>query len=741
MSTPNDKQPAESQNDHVTYVVVVHGMGEQRKNECVINVVNRFAEARRDAREDDNRDVLTLGKASSQTGWSKAPDTEQPWIEFDGIPASPDCDRDLPPFLGEMPKDPGANLRFVDVCWSDVTHDSFRHVGQDVHLWAKGLVSRLLRKHEAAVSGNEPDAQVPLWIRRVLYVLADTLLLVRFAMRFRFKEMNELVFVKFLGDAQLYGEYDRCRGQAVRRFHELMARIEAAHEECERRREEPRKARYAVIAHSLGSIMSLDALLYASAKPHVRRGDDDVWEFPGYLRDDDKSREPDELAKLDRLRQKSRTTSGDLSPEEKCDLRKLEKKFAFLDTCWVHRVRSFVTLGSPIDKYLTLWWTNYRYLLECKGRLQPRDRRILHFNYCDEADPVGHNLDVVQKTPVYDAVFRSCEDVVFNRYSIPGAAHNKYWTDQRLFRWILHRAVDKDDGNAAKAPERPRWFRRKAYWWLLFWLYVLVPILVLFGTHASLSLALQVDGWRTAALSAVIFSFLVYFGHRLIDLSIWWRQIQRQMSRTFWAGRSPKNSYRKARRRAGTAFRALVAALPVVLAAQTTLISQALTDQRSPGEPMPLWLALTGAWMAEDRPARLSLVGGLLAITIVAQFLLPHLPKAYRTQVRVRRKAEAMLVAAGCIAAGVGVTLHPVSLPFPLLPVPDSWVATLAPFSAVATLVSAYCLYRLLVVKTLLHSARPQTIRFKGYARRRALRANAPHSRAGHAGRQASEPR
>ena len=48
-------------------------------------------------------------------------------------------------------------------------------------------------------------------------------------MNFRFKEMKELVFVKFLGDVQLYGEYSRCRGRAVRRFHELMARVEAAH--------------------------------------------------------------------------------------------------------------------------------------------------------------------------------------------------------------------------------------------------------------------------------------------------------------------------------------------------------------------------------------------------------------------------------------------------------------------------------------------------------------------------------
>ena len=297
MPEPTDLQSCDSKS--VTYVVVVHGIGEQRKNETVINVVNRFAEARRGADAGDNRDVLTLGQASGQTGWSRLPTTEQPWLEFDGVPASRPGQNGSRhgPFLGERsPK--GDNLRFVDLCWSDVMQDSVEHVGQDTDVWAKGLVGRLQRKHDAA---ETLGAQVPLWIRRVLYLLADTLLLVRFAMHFRFKEMKELVFVKFLGDVQLYGEYSRCRGRAVRRFHEIMARIEAEH----RAREGPkREARYVIIAHSLGSIMALDALLYASAPSRVRRGRDPNWRFPAYLRDADEVRELKELLRLESLRAK-----------------------------------------------------------------------------------------------------------------------------------------------------------------------------------------------------------------------------------------------------------------------------------------------------------------------------------------------------------------------------------------------------------------------------------------------------
>ena len=235
----------------VTYVVVVHGIGEQRKNETAIAVVNRFAEARREPHEDDQRDVLTLGAASRQTGTST--DTgglgrdELPWMEFEGIP-SVASQPTLQPFMGQT-SSTGKNLRFVDMCWSDVLRTAYKEAGQPVEVWAKGLLGRLLRKHEsakaasAARTGSDTGdatvteagqsvmvwakallgrflrkhesakdgspAEVPFWIRRTLYLLADGLLLTRKAMRFRFKEMEDLVFAKFLGDVQIYGEYAR----------------------------------------------------------------------------------------------------------------------------------------------------------------------------------------------------------------------------------------------------------------------------------------------------------------------------------------------------------------------------------------------------------------------------------------------------------------------------------------------------------------------------------------------------
>ncbi|MDE2981536.1 MAG: hypothetical protein OXU74_10115 [Gemmatimonadota bacterium] len=710
MKEPIDERLPEPQTEPVTYVVVVHGIGEQRKNETAISVVNRFAEARRAADADDNRDVLTLGQACGQTGSSKVPVTEQPWMEFDGIPASRSVDC-LEPFLGKQ-SDTGKNLRFVDLCWSDVMQDSIEQVGQDVDVWVKGLLGRLLRKHKDAEGPPEkPAAKVPLWIRRVLYLLTDALLLVRFGMNFRFKEMKELVFVRFLGDVQLYGEYGRCRGRAVRRFHSIMARIEAEHRVRERERDGPaREARYVILAHSLGSIMSFDALLYASASVGVRRGRNPAWKFPGYLRDDDRVCESDDLSKLDNLREKKAEA---LSVEERCDLRALENRFTFLDTNWIRRVRSFVTLGSPIDKYLTIWWLNYRYLLERANRSQSSDSlEIAHFNYCDELDPVGHNLDVVQQTPGYRAVFKCVEDVVFNRYAVPGAAHNKYWTDQGLFKRILDRAVD--EGHSPSLP----WFGRWVYWKLLLGLYTLVPLLILLGTYASLSFAFQADGWRTAALAATIFSFSAYLGRRLIDLSIWWRQIQRQKSQTFWRSSLRDDSERNARRRAARLFRVLVAAVPLAWIALATAALGALTCPHARTTCPPDWSALPGV-LVEAWSPRVTLVA-LVTAAIVVLMMLRRLPAAYRARAvadgTVRPTLTAGLWVLGSLT--VGIAAVPLASHFGLphfVDLGDS-AGQVALLGILATAVYAYRLYRFRVVRSLLRHNDRLPINYSVYA-------------------------
>ena len=249
-----------------------------------------------------------------------------------------------------------------------------------------------------------------------------------------------------------------------------------------------------VIAHSLGSVMSFDALMYASAKPNVRKGECGHWEFPGYRE----------------------SSNGNCNEAPSTD--------------WIRRVESFVTLGSPIDKYLMIWWMNYRYLCtaDCLEDTDGDERgRIRHFNYCDELDPVGHHLEVVSGTNGYKAIFKKCEDIVFNRYGVPGVAHNEYWVDLELWRRILAQSVDKREGSN----DVPAWFVKRKYRQLLRWLYVWVPLAVVGVGGGALTLALAVSSWQTAVVSAGTFAVVLYLGRRLIDLAVWWRQVQRREGR------------------------------------------------------------------------------------------------------------------------------------------------------------------------------------------------------------------
>ena len=81
--------------DVVHYVLVVHGIGEQKKNETVLPVIQRFAEARREAgadglNEEEQPAVVTRPMAMGQTAMELDERGEpivpyQPWLEFDGI--------------------------------------------------------------------------------------------------------------------------------------------------------------------------------------------------------------------------------------------------------------------------------------------------------------------------------------------------------------------------------------------------------------------------------------------------------------------------------------------------------------------------------------------------------------------------------------------------------------------------------------------------------------------------------
>jgi hypothetical protein len=303
-------------------------------------------------------------------------------------------------------------------------------VGQSFAGWSAGLIERLT--HEDKSRG---------WVRDLLVHMRAGLVPVQAVLALRLRQVTRVVFDDFLGDVQLYAEHAPTRGAAVRRFHDVMARIDAQHA--------GERPQYTIVAHSLGTVLSLDALAFAHSRQRSRAavaasGDPQVFHLPGY-------HDGGELPEVD----------------------------------WALRVDNFVTLGSPIDKFLLLWpqaWGVYG----DPAWLDPefvarRPARIRHLNYCDEQDPVGHELDLAHSAPVVRALFEQVEERVYARYVLPGVAHVGYWRDDALFRRIVDIAVD---GRAPAQASAVSWFSNGAF----------------FGVLLTSSVALPVLGWLVATI-------------------------------------------------------------------------------------------------------------------------------------------------------------------------------------------------------------------------------------------------
>jgi hypothetical protein len=485
-----------SPDEIVRYVIVVHGIGQQKKNETVQPVIQRFAQARNQQaqgkafRKRQMGDPITLGLLASNLKEPSVDDDgdapEEGWIEFERIPQRPPKSPTTGDtrFIGRR-TGRGENLRFVDLNWSNVTDKQFPHFGEPVGDWTKSLIDRL------HIRGDVPPR-----ILALFHVMRAGVIPLHDILSKRDPELTKTVFNQFLGDVQLYGEYLGTRGAAVRRFHERFAQLEEDHYKAELKRPGPaRRPRYTVIAHSLGSMMSFDALVFAHMK------------WRGSL-DADRAEILKRLPEYDR----NPSATGD-------DTR-------FPDLEWIRNVDTFVTLGSPIDKFLVLWWFNYDHLVLKTDEwvdkpLLDDKKKIRHYNYCDEQDPVGDKLDVAYSTgALAERIFHREEDVVYTRYSVPGVAHVGYWTDDDLLRRILDQAVDGPDEEVTPVA----WFSRWSYLKALAWSYVAVPFLGWLAASAVMIWAfLGAGSWMTRPVWALLSFSVLLFTCWLMRLVMEWR--------------------------------------------------------------------------------------------------------------------------------------------------------------------------------------------------------------------------
>ncbi len=226
-------------------------------------------------------------------------------------------------------------------------------------------------------------------------------------------------------------------------------------------------------------------------------------------------------------------------------------------------------------------------------------------------------------------------------------------------------------------------------------------------------------------MSAAVFSFLIFFGARLIDLSTWWRQIQRKKSSAFWNDHAGSRSA-ETRQSAAGRFRMLVATVPLASCVATVPLVwfvaapalQVLATRFSQLVDWADWFALVYCDSApRDRLIRLLLVG--LVFGLVAYMLRRRrLPVAYRSRAMDERADRPLgvtiLAIAGWSATGAGAAL--LAIRFVLTGL-DTWTDQAALFGVIATAVYTYRLYCFRMVKKVLCPDEHDQISFEDYAR------------------------
>lgn len=534
------------------YVVVVHGMGVQKESVTAYEVIHRFAEVRK-GKNLTYRNLLppSLSSQSVLSGMGHG------WAEFRGIPIDPADDTG--PFDGLPPTGTsGRNFRFVDLRWSQILAEDERDYACQMKQWAEAL-----REKFATIV---PQEFRPSWAGPLLQQLEDSASTVQAALTYFQPTLATLIFDEVLGGIHLYGDYARTRGKAVRHFHFVLDEI-FLRDFVDWCRYEPggyatyQMPKFTVIAHSLGSIMSYDALMYAFTQQNIRaesrhpRHPCPSLPFPAYT-----DPAPAEEAIWRRLL----TQLRDVGPD---DWTRFQTRFNVPETApdiplllWRNCVTEFITLGSPIDKLHALWYQNYLHMgfqgpkqipaTWASDWIEKPQHKITHFNLCDEQDPVGHHLDLAQSTVNYQEVFDTTtipvayRDITFRRYPVPGLAHIEYWRDRQLFEGIVNHVmglmpvgVTRDVSYFALPDFRDL---KGTYRKILVWAYFRIPLIAAMATGVLLIYGLgglAHTGFSIGSVIAVMAAILLWMrpystqayraevDHRIQggQITKWWR--------------------------------------------------------------------------------------------------------------------------------------------------------------------------------------------------------------------------
>lgn len=391
--------------------VAVHGIGEQSRNETIKAVATQLSRA------------TEMGQF-----WLRPPISPQPLGYFQGNDRFSTAVIPLEFSTSASVRKDAVAIGLAEVYWADIPRGAVEEgrTIEETKAWARTVVARAEELYRRAFEANaasiksesntdsdgvgqrfqraierldyylsKPDfalaGEVLDQMIETIYVIENIVLLARKAGLVSLDLTD--VLNDFIGDVQLVAEFASYRLDIVGRFYRA---LESIYEQ--QKAAGNRDVRIHVIAHSEGTVVSFLGLLHAMSGQRIRFSSD----AGGGARIENMGAVPE----------------------------------------WLRRVRSYMTIGSPIDKHLLLWdhlWTDFK---PCLGQEKVRIRWC---NYYDLGDPVGFRLDtarawLAQKHfKAFD--FPLAHDIGFARYLIPGKAHVDYWADSEVFGHYLATAV------------------------------------------------------------------------------------------------------------------------------------------------------------------------------------------------------------------------------------------------------------------------------------------------------------
>ncbi|MGJ8697028.1 MAG: hypothetical protein ACSHYF_11975 [Verrucomicrobiaceae bacterium] len=385
--------------------VVVHGIGKQQRGATLRGAV---------------RQVGKLFVEDEAGGW-EVPDRPLGYYfqEWEDAKAR-HGDGESVPCLPMGPSGPLARVGMSEVFWADIPQgvvDEGRTI-EETKSWGETVIQRLLCRYFRENGGKEEKG------KEVDFTLASEVLdevidsvhiLEKLAQHAKFlnlpKVETQAILDEFLGDVQIVTEFRNYRTQIVDRF---LRAVDQAH------RDHP-GAEIHIVSHSEGTVVSFLGLLLGLA-----------------------GREPEQLASQCEIDEEGLEASLVRAQEKESE--------------WVGQVRTFLTLGSPLDKHLTLWPDLFAQL-DFEEFSWGGAPRIRWMNCYDYGDPIGFRLNQMQDwlegTFGAENPFERIEEHGFSRYLFPGVAHVNYWGDEELFQYYVN-FLERDPAAVGSEGEVPR---------------------------------------------------------------------------------------------------------------------------------------------------------------------------------------------------------------------------------------------------------------------------------------------